>query len=39
LPEDRPLPDSFAQRYGSVKVGCRGGVVTKETVLHAPIDA
>jgi hypothetical protein len=39
LPEDRPLPDSFAQRYGSVKVGYRGGVVTKETVLHAPIDA
>ncbi len=39
LPEDRRLPESFAQRYGSVKVGDRGGVVTNETVLHAPIDA
>ena len=39
LPEDRPLPESFAQRYGSITVGDRGGVVTKETVLHAPIDA
>lgn len=39
LPQDRPLPPSFAQRYGNITIGDRGGVVTKETVLHAPLDA
>lgn len=39
LPEDRPLPPSFIQRYGDITIGNRGGVVTKETVLHAPMDA
>ena len=38
VPGDRPLPAVFAQRYGSVDVGERGGVITNETVLHAPID-
>ena len=37
VPEDRPLPAVFAQRYGSVDIGDRGGVITNETVLHAPI--
>ena len=39
LPEDRPLPPSFKQRYGEITIGGRGGVITSETVLHAPIDA
>ncbi|MDB4857903.1 TauD/TfdA family dioxygenase [Alphaproteobacteria bacterium] len=39
LPDDRPLPPSFKQRYGKITIGDRGGVVTSETVLHAPIDA
>ena len=38
VPEDRPLPAVFAQRYGSVDIGDRGGVITSETVLHAPVD-
>ena len=38
LPGDRPLPSSFALRYGSTKVGDRGGIKTKETILHAPLD-
>ena len=38
VPGDRPLPPVFAQRYGSVDIGDRGGVITKETVLHAPVD-
>ena len=38
VPEERPLPAVLAQRYGSVDVGDRGGVITNETVLHAPID-
>ncbi|MEM0949321.1 MAG: TauD/TfdA family dioxygenase [Pseudomonadota bacterium] len=39
LPGDRDLPPSFAERYGSIAVGDRGGIVTKETRLHAPLDA
>ncbi|NNF11580.1 MAG: TauD/TfdA family dioxygenase [Gemmatimonadetes bacterium] len=35
---DRELPPVFAQRYGSLEVGNRGGIVTEETVLSAPID-
>ena len=38
VPEDRPLPAVFAQRYGSVDIGDRGGVVTSETVLHVPVN-
>ena len=37
LPGDRELPPTFSQAYGSLDVGDRGGVVTKETVLHVPI--
>jgi alpha-ketoglutarate-dependent taurine dioxygenase len=36
---DRELPPRFAQRYGSIEVGNRGGIVTEHTVLSAPIDA
>ena len=39
LPGDRALPESFAQRYGSIEIGNRGGIVTASTKLHAPIDA
>jgi hypothetical protein len=39
LPSDRPLPESFAQRYGSIEIGIRGGIETKETVLQVPLDA
>lgn len=35
---DRPLPECFKQRYGSIEIGKRGGIVTKETQLHAPLD-
>jgi len=35
---DRPLPDCFAQRYGSIEVGNRGGIVTEHTTLHAPVE-
>lgn len=39
---DRELPESFKQRYGSIKVGDRGGIVikgsTKGIKLNAPID-
>lgn len=35
---DRPLPDSFKQRYGSIEIGNRGGIITPATKLHAPLD-
>jgi Taurine catabolism dioxygenase TauD, TfdA family len=35
---DRPLPDCFKQRYGSIEVGNRGGIVTRDTKLHVPLD-
>ena len=38
LPGDRELPDYFKARYGSIEVGNRGGIITKETRLHAPLD-
>lgn len=36
---DRALPPCFAQRYGSLEVGNRGGIITEHTVLSAPLDA
>jgi hypothetical protein len=35
----RPLPDVFAQRYGTTTVGDRGGVIVKGTRLQAPLQA
>lgn len=38
MPDDRPLPDVFRERYGSIEIGNRGGIITKGTKLHAPLD-
>ena len=38
MPGDRPLPDVFKERYGSIEVGNRGGIITAATKLYAPID-
>jgi hypothetical protein len=35
----RPLPPVFAQRYGSVEIGDRGGIIVRGTRLHAPLEA
>lgn len=35
---DRPLPDCFKQRYGSIDIGNRGGIITKGTSLNVPLD-
>ena len=35
---DRRLPECFRQRYGSIEIGNRGGIVTGKTRLQAPID-
>ena len=38
VPGARPLPEVFAQRYGSTTVGDRGGIVVPGTRLCVPID-
>ena len=38
-PDARPLPDVYAERYGGTVVGDRGGIVCKDTRLHAPLQA
>ena len=38
LPGDRQLPPMFTQRYGSIEVGDRGGIVVAGTELCVPID-
>ncbi len=35
----RPLPAVFAQRYGSVTPGARGGIMLPSTELNAPLQA
>lgn len=35
---DRPLPECFKQRYGTIEVGNRGGIITQHTKLHAPLN-
>ena len=35
----RPLPETFAQRYGSVAIGDRGGIIVRGTRLQAPLEA
>ena len=35
---DRPLPEAFKERYGTIEVGNRCGIITEHTKLHAPID-
>lgn len=38
-PGARPLPPVFAERYGSVAIGDRGGVIVPGTRLQAPLEA
>ena len=35
----RPLPEAFAQRYGTVTIGDRGGIIVRGTRLNAPLEA
>ena len=37
-PNDRPLPDAFKQRYGSIDIGDRGGVAVKGVNAIAPLE-
>jgi hypothetical protein len=37
-PGARPLPPVYAERYGSVEIGNRGGIICRDTRLHAPLE-
>ena len=37
IPGDRPLPECFRQRYGSIEIGDRGGIIVKGTRLNVPL--
>lgn len=34
---DRPLPQCFKQRFGTIEIGNRGGIITKDTVPTVPL--
>jgi hypothetical protein len=36
-PNARPLPPVFAECYGDITIGDRGGIICKDTRLHAPL--
>ena len=36
-PNARPLPPVFAECYGGLTIGDRGGIICKDTVPHAPL--
>lgn len=38
VPGARPLPEIYAERYGQVTVGDRGGIIVPGTRLHAPLE-
>ena len=38
LPGDRRLPPVFRQRYGSIEIGDRGGIVVADTEFCVPLD-
>jgi len=39
VPGARPLPDIYKQRYGSVEIGHRGGIIVAGAKLNAPLQA
>ena len=39
VPNDRPLPDIFKERFGSIEIGDRGGIVVQGAVPCAPVEA
>jgi len=38
VPGARPLPPVYAERYGSLQIGDRGGIICPGTKLHAPLE-
>ena len=38
IPGARPLPEVYAQRYGKIDIGDRGGVIVPGSILNAPLE-
>jgi len=38
IPGARPLPEVYKQRYGSIAIGDRGGVIVPGSILNAPLE-
>ena len=38
IPGARPLPAAYAQRYGSIEIGNRGGIIVADTDLNTPLE-
>jgi len=36
IPGDRPLPEVFATRYGTIEIGNRGGIIVRNTIPTIP---
>ncbi len=36
IPGDRPLPEVFVSRYGTIEIGNRGGIIVRGTMLTIP---
>jgi len=36
IPGDRPLPEVFTSKFGSVEIGKRGGIMVEDTKMHIP---
>jgi hypothetical protein len=39
VPGARPLPEIYAERYGQVTIGDRGGIIVPGSRLNAPLEA
>ena len=39
VPGARPLPPVYAERYGQIDVGDRGGIIVPGAMMNAPLDA
>ena len=39
VPEARPLPNVYTERYGQVTIGARGGIIVPGAKINAPINA
>ena len=38
VPDARPLPEIYAERYGQITIGDRGGIIVPGSKLNAPLD-
>ena len=38
VPDARPLPPVYLERYGNIDIGDRGGIICPGTRLHAPLE-